>query len=227
MRVADVTALAVSPTGTYVAVAVNIGTVWGSKYSSWSSSTVQVWDISKRRKVAVLRDHQRGQVNTPAKILSLAFHPRGQILASGAEDATVRLLMLPSGRRLAALNHEGRSPHTMAFTPDGSQLITANRHAVRVWALDSLRARVVASVECCFESMALHPGGRLIGTGTWENTVQIWRIQDGRLVRTVGPRVRLRWVTATAFSPDGNALARAVRDQGSETTIEVWNFPTR
>jgi WD40 repeat protein/tRNA A-37 threonylcarbamoyl transferase component Bud32 len=82
---------------------------------------VQLWDLETGR-----------QVNLPghtAAVRGLAFAPREPLLATCAEDGTVRLWELTGGEARARVIDLGRWPsgvRAVTFTPDGRFLVTAN-----------------------------------------------------------------------------------------------------
>jgi WD40 repeat protein len=82
---------------------------------------VQIWDLGTGK-----------QWNLPghtAAVRGLAFAPREPLLATCAEDGTVRLWELAAGEARARTIDLGRWPsgiRAVAFTPDGRFLITAN-----------------------------------------------------------------------------------------------------
>ena len=74
------------------------------------------------------------------EIRSLAFSPRGDLLASGSHDYTVRLwdvessLRTGSGRALAVLRGHTYYVEAVAFSPDGCRLASASTDkTIRVW----------------------------------------------------------------------------------------------
>src|SRR5262249_10375063 len=59
---------------------------------------------------------------------------------------------------------------------------------------------------------AYSPDGALVASASQDNTVKIWRVADGTLVRTLHApvlSVSAVGVNAVAFSPDGTAIATA------------------
>jgi len=73
-----------------------------------------------------------------------AFSPDGKLLAVETGSAVVRLLNPDTGRQYARLedpNHDRAS--TLAFSPDGSQLVATNdHHSIHVWDLRKIRQQL-------------------------------------------------------------------------------------
>ena len=69
-------------------------------------------------------------------------------------------------------------------------------------------------------AVAISPDGQLVAGVTHDQTIQLWRLRDGNLVRTL-PGHRLP-ILAIAFSPNGRLLASTSHDK----TIKLWNPQT-
>jgi WD40 repeat protein/serine/threonine protein kinase len=61
------------------------------------------------------------------------------------------------------------------------------------------------------------PDGLQIASGSWDNTVQVWKAIDGSKVLTYGGHTDSVW--SVAWSPDGKWIASASRDN----TVQVWS----
>ncbi|QEH34868.1 Serine/threonine-protein kinase PknB [Aquisphaera giovannonii] len=85
--------------------------------ASWDS-TVAVWDLASGRVDARLYGHMRS-------VLCVAFSPDGRRLATTSEDRTVRLWDVPSGQELIILRGHSDIVTSVAFSPDGNRLATA------------------------------------------------------------------------------------------------------
>lgn len=68
-------------------------------------------------------------------VLSVGFHPDGQMLASGGSDCTIKLWDVATGNVLQTLRGHTGSIDSLDFNHDGTQLVSASRrdHTVKVW----------------------------------------------------------------------------------------------
>ena len=67
------------------------------------------------------------------------------------------------------------------------------------------------------EDVAFSPDGRLLAVASSEATIQVYRVDDGRLQQTL--RGHSDWVNSVAFSPDGTLIASGSWDG----TVRFWD----
>lgn len=68
-------------------------------------------------------------------------------------------------------------------------------------------------------SVAISPDGQTLVSGSNDNTIKIWNLHTGKLLRTLKYSAHINTV---AISPDGQTLASGSDDK----TIEIWNLHT-
>jgi len=157
------------------------------------------------------------------RVHSVAFSPDGTLLASQADDGTVRLWNVPAGTLRSSLQPGGRSSRGgagMAFAPDGT-LCAIGAGTAQLWrAGDGTLLRVLDGTAAGVSSVAVAPTGRLLAVGSgWserhEPLIQLWDAADGRRLRTLQAQ-HFGAVVSLAFSPDGALLA------AGDEHIRLW-----
>jgi WD40 repeat protein/serine/threonine protein kinase len=155
----------------------------------------------------------------------LALSPDGSMLAASALQAPdIALIALDTGQVRAILHHEPGFLNSLAFSPDGRELLSAGQDRVlRLWdvATGELVRVFRGHTEEVF-SAVFHPDGKRIASGGRDRVVRVWdRATGAELVQLRG---HTNYVFSLAWSPDGSTLASASGD----STVRLWEtLPVR
>jgi WD40 repeat protein len=177
-------------------------------------------------------------------VFCVSFSPDGRILASASSDHTIRLWQLRTDtdsqeaqrrrRLLAELDddrfwvRERASDELLAL---GRAIEPELRQALSQAASLEVRARLrrllvalrppddeqhQAEVRC----LAFSPDGRLVASGSKDQSIKLWSAVAGRVLATIDGRSGTIW--SLAFSPDGSILASG----GMDHCVRLWEVPT-
>jgi WD40 repeat protein len=199
---AEVTALAFSPDGRYLATA--SGKAGGKADGDY---TAQVWDAASGREVS--------RMVHGGKVTCLVFSPDGKYLVTASEDSTARMWETNSGQEVIRMSHED-AVTSVTFSPDGKYLATASKdHTIRMWEATSWRKSSWMVHQGRVTYAAFSPDGKYLATVSKDRTARLWDVPGCREIT----RLTHTWsVICAAFSPDGRYLATASGDY----TARVW-----
>ncbi len=89
--------------------------------------TVRLWSLKTGKEVRQFTGHAN-------QVISVAYSPRGDLLASGSDDRTVRLWDPNTGRQLHLLEGHGAAVYALAFRHDGKVLASGSTDGIiRLW----------------------------------------------------------------------------------------------
>jgi WD40 repeat protein len=155
-------------------------------------------------------------------LASLAFSPNGELLASGANEGTVRLWDVKSHQQLAQVSAGPLPAKTVAFSPDGRSFAAGDENGtISLW--DSATHEQLSApihVHDRVLSIAFSPGGQMLATGELKGLVRIWSITTRK---ELGAPITVHApVGSVAFSPNGRILASGNYDR----TVQMWSIRT-
>ncbi len=166
-------------------------------------------------------------------VYSVAFSPRGNVLASGNVDGSIRLWDVadpahprPLGQPLTSVG--GISVYSVAFSPGGHTLaIGSFDGSIRLWDIaDPAHPRPLGPIltggsPVASVTFGLH--GNILASGSVDGTIRLWNVADPKMPSPLGQPLTgsTAAVESVAFSPDGHTLASGSVDG----TIRLWSLP--
>jgi RNA polymerase sigma factor (sigma-70 family) len=177
---------------------------------------IRLWDLPSGKEARVFTGGHR-------EVLGLAFAPDGRTLASAGLNKTICLRDPATGQERSRLAIDMSRVGFLAFTPDGQTLMAGDSAGVCILDLKSGAQTCHCDPGTGIDSLAMSPDGRTAGAGTQDGRILLWDTATQQLRQTV--RAQQRFVTALAFSPNGQTLAWSESDGGGENApICLWDL---
>ncbi|KAG5317911.1 GNB5 protein, partial [Pseudoatta argentina] len=132
---------------------------------------VLIWDMRSGQCVQSFEGHQ-------SDVNSVRFHPGGDAVATGSDDATCRLFDLRADREVAVYAKESIifGANAIDLSISGRLLFAGyNDYTVNVW--DTLKCQRVALLyghENRVSCLRVSPDGTALSTGSWDATLRVW-----------------------------------------------------
>ncbi|PSN59031.1 hypothetical protein BS50DRAFT_682489 [Corynespora cassiicola Philippines] len=138
-------------------------------------------------------------------VVSVAFSPDSQRLASASRDSTVKIWDPTSGKCLQTLESYSHVVMSVAFSPDSQRLASASwDKTVKIW--DSTSGHCLQTLEGHSDwvtSVAFSPDSQRLASASEDKTVKIWGLTSGKCLQTISVDTPLYSI---AFNADGSSL---------------------
>ncbi len=177
-------------------------------------------------------------VNVPhsriASAGTAAFSPDGRQLITGSPSLAMRITLAAerhktaelwdttTGKQVRSFLGHSRSVNSVAFSPDGQQVLTGSSDNTAIlWSVSTGKAlRVFKGHTDGLQTVAFSPDGRLVVTGGWDNLAILWNTATGARLRTL--KGHDSSVNSVAFGPNSQHVVTGSHDG----TARLWDLAT-
>lgn len=172
-----------------------------------------LWDVTTGEEIRRFEGHT-------AAVNNAVFSPNGRLVASAADDNTIRLWDAETGADIRTLSGHTNRVTNVVFSPDNKLLLsTAWDTTARLWDVETGRElrEFVGHSRAVFGA-AFSPDGMMALTGSADLTIRLWDVETGSEIRQFDGHTN--WVLSVSFSPDGRFILSGAEDN----TARTWHM---
>lgn len=210
----DILSLAFSPDGETIAA----GEING---------TVTLLSTKTKKLITTLVGHRLApsDITEPGSVLSLAFSPDGETLASGSRDTTIRLWNTKTAHHKVTLTgHNGRVT-TIVFSSDGNIIASGASYThwssdstIRLWDATTGRHRSTIQTLTLTYKLAFSPDNETLVSISGGKDIHIWNTKTGKLKADLTAQRKSNY-PKSVFSDSKRKIY--VNDDGTYTLLDV------
>lgn len=190
-------------------------------------NSIKIWDGASGAEVVGLESRL-------PEVFSVAFSPDGTRIVSGSgrihfntsgrrDEGTVEVWDAASGAKLIELSGHTGSVYSVAFSPDGGQIVSGSADkTVKLW--DTATGANIHTLQGHTDrvcSVAFSPDGGQIVSGSADKTVKVWDTTTGTNTHTL--KGHTGKVSSVGINPDGT---RIISGSSARNAIKLWDSVT-
>jgi WD40 repeat protein len=193
--------------------------------SASNDRTVRLWSLPDGKNVATL------QAKLPEiySLFAVAFSPDNKrIVAAGRGDPTtknfpIKMWSVSSGQEEMTLRGHAAPVQTLAFTPDGKTMVSADEAGtIILWDTTTWQKRQTIDSKVRSISVSLSPDGKWLMGAYIDGGMRLWEVATGKLLSVTQVTQVVQGRDSTTFdatiSPDGRYIVTY-----AARTVQKWD----
>lgn len=155
-------------------------------------------------------------------VLSVAFSPDSQLLATGDSEGFIHLWQVIDGQLRLSLQAHDTWAWCIAWSPDGQMIASGSAdQTIKIWNIQTGQClNTLKGHSSMVISLAWSPDGKVIASGGHGSIVKLWDTQTGFCINTLS--VQTFWmIRGLTWAPDSKEIVI-----GSQGLIEFWDVVT-
>lgn len=156
-------------------------------------------------------------------VRSVAISPDSSLVATGGEDALVKLWDLASGKQIKTLSGHTNWVSTLIFVPQNNLLISGSYdRTIRIWEPET--GKELACLEgtpSLITSLALDGTGSTLAVGSHNGMISLWNVPKAKLISRF--QAQAESVASLAFTANGQFLVFGGGEQ-TDFDVKVWSL---
>jgi WD40 repeat protein/GTPase SAR1 family protein len=155
-------------------------------------------------------------------ILTIAFSPDGELIATGDANNHIRLWHVTDYQLLRTFRGHTDWVRAAIFSPDQRTLISgSDDQTIRFWNIATgVCLHTLSGPQSRFATLSLNPDGSILASGGEDGVVHLWNLSGYTHRQRLAGHTQPIW--SVAFSPDGTLMASASEDRA----VRLWQVAT-
>lgn len=201
----------------------------GTDLTGYNFSNLSIWQAYLQDVSLHQVDFSQTQISksvfaqTLGSILSVAFSPDGQLLASSDAEGEICLWQVADGKQLLTCKEEQNHwVWSVCFSPNSQILASSSEDKIiRLWDVNTGEClQELAGHSNWVFAVAFSPDGQFLISSSEDQTIKLWDVMAGTCAATFSGHTG--GVRSVAISPDGQWVASSSSDQ----TVRLWRMAT-
>jgi len=188
-----------------------------------ADNAIMIWDLTSNLPFIQYINPQASNV------LAVVFSPDGKMYASSGgskgNDNLIHLWDASTNKELKTLPNDTGYITDLAYTPDGSKLVSASSdNSLDIWDVSTAKPIQVINLtgDNRYIPVAYSPDGHTIASGNANGEIELWDANTGQAIgKPLAGHTGA--ILSLAFNSDGTQLASGSADK----TVIVWNVATQ